>query len=259
MNKKLIGVTGSTGVLGSIIIDKLNIKKYNYSCFEGDIANLNSVFDWIDNYNFSAIIHLAAIVPTTEVRENLLRSFEVNAIGTKNLTDALISKNKNPWFFYSSTSHVYKSKSKPILESDQIDPISEYGLTKYSGEVLLKKSYKNICIGRIFSMYHETQKPPFLYPTIKKRLKSENLKNEFNLHGAESYRDFLNAENVADIIIKLMEVEAMGIYNVGSGKGVTIKDFVRGLSSDENIKIKNFGKKDYLVANIEKLNKKLNN
>lgn len=258
MNKKIIGITGSTGILGSIVVNKLKVKQCEFSCFNGDIANMDDVRDWVNSSNFNIIIHLAAIVPTIHVRDNLLRAFEVNAIGVRNLADALSIKNKKIWMFYASTSHVYKSKSEPISEKDQIEPISEYGLTKYAGEVLAKKIYKNICIGRIFSMYHETQKEPFLYPVIKKRLKSENLEKDFYLYGAESYRDFLNAEDVADIIIKLMDIEAIGTYNIGSGKGVMIKDFVKKLNHNDNLKVKHLGEKDYLVADISKLNKILN-
>jgi len=78
----------------------------------------------------------------------------------------------------------------------------------------------------------------------------------FKLYGAESIRDFLNAEDVIDIIIKLMEKKAKGIYNIGSGKGIKIRDFVQSLTSNK-LDIKEMGDSDYLVADISKLNKLL--
>ncbi|MBP8707392.1 MAG: SDR family oxidoreductase [Caldisericia bacterium] len=254
----LVGVTGANGVLGKIITKKLSALGYEYVPFSGDIRNINDVANWVDNNNFDSVIHLAAIVPPSEVKNDLIKAFEVNCIGTKNLVDALNAKSQKPWLFYASTCHVYKSSNKPLSEDDPIEPISEYGLTKYAGEVLIRKNYDNACIGRIFSIYHKTQKPPFLYPTMLQRLQNEDLTKEFELYGAESIRDFSNAEDVADIIIKLMERKVVGTYNIASGNGVKIRDFVQSLT-DIPLKIKDMGGQDTLVADVNKLNKLLNN
>lgn len=251
-----IGITGSTGILGSILLEELRSRGKDYSCFTGDITKINDIYEWIESENFEYIIHLAAIVPTYKVKENLLKAFNVNAIGTKNLAEVLSVTSKDTWLFYASTSHVYKSKENPISENDLIDPVSEYGLTKYAGEVMAKKMYSNLCIGRMFSIYHHTQETPFLYPSIEKRLEEEDLTKDFELYGAESYRDFLNAEKVVDIIIGLMNKKALGLYNIASGNGVKVKDFVSKMTP-KDIKIKHIGDKDYLVADISKLEKKL--
>jgi len=103
-------------------------------------------------------------------------------------------------------------------------------------------------------MYHKTQKPPFLYPNIKRRLETEDLSKEFELYGAESVRDFLNAEDVADIIISLMGEKTVGTFNIASGEGTKIRDFVQSLT-EKKLRIKDMGGKDSLVANIGKLKK----
>ncbi len=252
-----IGITGGRGVLGTILVKKMKSWNYEYDSFKGDISKIDDIREWVNSNNFDSIIHLAAIVPASVVKDSLVRAFEVNAVGTRNLAEVLKEKSKNIWLFYASTSHVYKSSDKPISEKGTIEPVSEYGLTKYSGELLARKIYENLCIGRIFSMYHKTQKPPFLYPNIIKRLKTEDLDKEFELYGGESYRDFLNAEEVADIILELMNKNACGIYNIASGNGIKVKDFVQSIT-DKKIKIKSLGEPDYLVANINKLEKLLN-
>ena len=176
-----VGITGADGVLGTILVEKIKGKGYEYNCFGGDIVNIKDIRKWVSANDFDSVVHLAAIVPPTEVRKDLIKAFEVNSIGTKNLVDVLSEKSSGIWLFYASTSHVYKSSKAPISENHTIEPISEYGLTKYAGEVLAKKGYKNLCIGRIFSMYHKTQKPPFLFPNIQKRLETEDLSKEFEL------------------------------------------------------------------------------
>jgi nucleoside-diphosphate-sugar epimerase len=253
-----IGITGASGVLGSILVKKLNEEGYEYSSFDGDIRKVSDIQKWVDSSSpLDVVIHLAAIVSTSQVRENLGEAFEVNSVGTKNLVDVLNDKSPKTWVFYSSTSHVYKSKDKAISEDDEIEPVSEYGLTKYAGEVLAQKNYENLCIGRIFSMYHDTQKPPFLYPNIKKRLTEEDLEEPFELYGAESIRDFLNAEDIADIIIEMAKKKPCGVFNIASGNGTKIRDFVQSMTK-KKLKIKALGNNDVLVANVDKLKRLLN-
>jgi len=165
-----IGITGASGTLGRILIKKFKALGIDYSCFNGDICSRTDIKNWISNNNLESLIHFAAMVPIKEVNENPKKAYEINVIGTENLLKEIKLMNKNPWLFYASTSHVYKSKNRPIRENDEIVPISEYGKTKYEAEKILTKEYQNLCIGRIFSFYHDTQKKPFLYPNIKYRL-----------------------------------------------------------------------------------------
>ena len=256
MNTRKIGITGATGVLGSILVKKLEKNNIEYNDFKGNIQKKEEVKDWINSNKFTAIIHLAAIVPTIEVKENPEKAYQVNVVGTRNLIETIKLKGQNPWIFYASTSHIYKSKNSPINENDEKNPISKYGKTKYEAEKIVAE-YKNSCIGRIFSFYHDTQKKSFLYPSTKERLIKEDLSKPFELYGAQSVRDFLNAEEVVDIIIKLMKKGINGIYNIASGKGIKIKDFVQNLT-DKKLIIEEKGNSDYLVADISKLNKVLN-
>ena len=53
-----IGITGSTGVLGSILTKKLRQKKYNISVFQSDICDFLKVRDWIKNHNFSLNVNM---------------------------------------------------------------------------------------------------------------------------------------------------------------------------------------------------------
>jgi len=53
-----------------------------------------------------------------------------------------------------------------------------------------------------------------------------------------------------------MQKRAKGIYNIASGKGIKIKDFVQNLTN-KKLNIKSVGGSDYLVADITKLKKVL--
>jgi hypothetical protein len=63
------------------------------------------------------------------------------------------------------------------------------------------------------------------------RFQSEDLSKPFKLFGANSTRDFLNAEAVCDRIIDLVKMNYVGIVNIASGKSTKIIDFVKSISS----------------------------
>jgi nucleoside-diphosphate-sugar epimerase len=252
-----IGITGATGVLGKILKEKLLALSYNVSSFTGDITNSALVDEWVSLNNLQAVFHLAAMVPVDMVNKNPLDAYAVNAGGTINLLNAIKTQAVKPWFFYASTCHVYKSKNQPITELDETEPINLYGQTKFTGEKICTayqlQTGAPVCIGRIFSFFHHSQKEPFLYPSIKNRVQQHNILNPFVLQGANNVRDFLNAEAIIDILIKLMEKNNTDTVNIGSGKAVTIKDFVQDLFPQLTNITYNEHTPSFLVADVKKL------
>jgi len=257
-NKTTIGITGATGVLGRILKEKLEALSYTVSTFNEDIRDSAAAHNWIESNDFRAVFHLAALVPVTVVEKNPLDAYAINVGGTINLLNSIKTLPNKPWFFYASTCHVYKSKQTPIAEVDEIEPINMYGQTKYQGEKVCMayqlQTAAGICIGRIFSFFHASQKEPFLYPSIKSRVAKHDLSTPFVLEGADNVRDFMNAENTVDIFIKLMEKNNTDIVNIGTGIPITIKDFVQNaFPSLTNITYKEHVP-NFLVADIKKLN-----
>ena len=63
-----IGITGSTGILGSNL--KKILKPENFLSFSGKIENYSDVYKWVKKNQFDSIIHLAAIVPTGDVNKD---------------------------------------------------------------------------------------------------------------------------------------------------------------------------------------------
>ena len=258
INKKTIGITGATGVLGRILKEKLEDLSYTANTFNEDIRDSAAVHNWIQANDFHAVFHLAALVPVTVVEKNPLDAYAINVGGTINLLNAIKTLPNKPWLFYASTCHVYKSKKTPIAEDDEIEPINTYGQTKYTGEKVCTayqlQTAAAICIGRIFSFFHASQKEPFLYPSIKSRVAKHAPLTPFVLEGADNVRDFMNAENTVEIFIKLMQKNNNDIVNIGTGIPVTIKDFVQNaFPSLTNITYKEHVP-NFLVADIQKLN-----
>jgi len=254
---KTILLTGSTGTLGCHFSEKLKAAGHTVIPFKGNILDPANIKEQVDAQSFDTVAHLAAMVPVKEVDAAPAHAYEVNVCGTIYLLKALIARNQSYQFFYASSSHIYKSKDTPISESDQLSPATLYGRTKLHAEQIAqdicKSSQIRFTTGRIFSFFDEKQKPPFFYPSIKARLAKEDLNKPFELFGADGSRDICSAREIAGKIVALIDCEAEGVYNIGTGTGTKIRDFVQRLSPVE-LKIVPAGKSNHLIANTTKFN-----
>ncbi|PDH19047.1 MAG: NAD-dependent dehydratase [Pelagibacterales bacterium MED-G41] len=252
-----IGLTGSTGSLGKVVLKNFRLKKIN--TFKNDITNRKKVFEWIQKNNFDVIIHLAAVVPIKTVNKNRTKAKNVNFYGTKNIVDACVKSNIS-WFFFSSTSHVYSSSKNKISENFSTKPISFYGNTKLQAEkyIIKKLNKKKIsyCIGRIFSTTNKDQKKGYLIPDLKKRISKS--KKKLVLKNLNHFRDFISMTNISKVIFYLLNKRYKGIINIASGNPIHLKDIALTI-------LKKHNKKNYefidnttatsLVGNISKLKK----
>ena len=249
------GITGHTGVLGSELIKKNNTIKFIK--FYGDITNKKHVNDWIIKSDINIVFHLAAIVPTEIVKKEPKKANKVNYLGTKILIDELIKSKKIKWFFFSSTSHVYKFSQKKLNEKSRLEPFSLYGLTKLKAEKYIQKKLKRakipFCIGRIFSFTHK-KKTLKKYNQRKIATPLVNKKIVF-FENTNHYRDFLSTGDVCKAINILFKKKAHGIYNIGSGKKISISYIIKLIFQKYKkiYKINKKNKSTMLVADISKI------
>ena len=250
-------ITGSNGVLGRKLKKILPYKFYE---FKKDIRNKNDVEEWILKKDFDIIIHLAALVAVDKVNKDYKKAYDVNVKGTLNLITSLIKKkNKPKWFFFASTSHVYKptKKYKKISEKVLPNPQSKYGKTKLIGENYLKNKLKKypikICIGRIFSFTDRMQKPPYLIPSIIKKIKSSS--SIVQLKNLNHFRDFLNTKDIVLAIDVLMKNKMAGTFNIGSSLMFDLRDIAEIFSKkyNKNITYKNSIESSFLISDNKKI------
>jgi nucleoside-diphosphate-sugar epimerase len=259
----ICAITGHSGLLGKRLLKeaKNNIK---FIKFKGNICNKKKISNWILNNNFDAFIHLAAIVPTKKVSRDYLRAKKVNFYGTKFVIDALKKKKNKIWFFYSSSSHVYASSKKFIKEDSKLKPPNSYGKLKLMAEKYIIKKLTNTkvtyCIGRIFSFTDIKQASSFFIPFVFYKLKREkNNKGNVLFKNINHVRDFISIYELSKIILFFLRYNIEGIYNIGSGKKVSLKYIIIKIAEffrmDKRVsfeKCYNY-KSTQLVANIKKI------
>ena len=248
-------ITGYNGVLGKTLVKTL---PYKFIKFKGDIRNKKLLKKWFKKNNFDIFIHLAAVVSIKDVKKNLKKAYDINFIGTKNIVDEILKYKNLKWFFFASTSHVYRYSNSKITENSKISPISNYGSTKSKAEKYIIKKLKKknkYCIGRIFSFTSKLQSKNFVVPAIMEKIKSK--KKEIMFSNLEHFRDFISVEDIVNAIFFLQKKNSEGIFNIGSGEKTLLSDIPKFFLKNHNKKILFFKnkKKTCLVSDNTKLKK----
>jgi UDP-glucose 4-epimerase/GDP-4-dehydro-6-deoxy-D-mannose reductase len=256
-------VTGAGGILGRRVVAALTrlIDSIEIVKFRGNLTHPDDVSHNLKHArHFDAVIHLAAMVSVPEVAANPSQAHAVNVAGTINLLNGLQEIGSKPYFLYASSAHIYKPDKGPISENAPKSPISLYGHTKWLGEQvaaqICEQSNQTFCAARIFSLWDEEQKPPYLFGAMKKRFSEEDLNKPFFVHSAGSLRDFSSASQIADIICKLLIQRISGPINVASGKATEIGEFVQSIAP-QPLNISTNSVKSNLIADISKLKEAL--
>jgi UDP-glucose 4-epimerase len=240
-------VTGGAGFIGSHLVDKLVAEGSEVvvldSLHSGKKSNLNESIDDItfikgDIRNHSLIkklvresnvvFHLAANASVPYSVKNPMYDFEVNVIGTFNLLKASINS-KLERFVYASSAAVYgEPEYTPIDEKHPLRPISPYGSTKLSGEILgfsFKKTYEiPFVAARIFNVYGPRQ-PRYVMFDFYRKLRENP--NELKVLGdGEQVRDFCYVSDAVKALLLIAE-RGDGVYNVAGGNPIPIKKLAR--------------------------------
>ena len=140
-------ITGCHGQLGYDLVrelDRRGERKYlALGREEMDITNRKQVFDQVKEYHPDVIIHCAAWTAVDQAEEKEDQVREVNVSGTRNLVDVSIEISAK--IIYISTDYVFDGTKEGLyLEDDGPNPKSVYGLTKYEGELEVKRNPKQI-------------------------------------------------------------------------------------------------------------------
>ncbi len=98
------------------------------------------------------VINTAAYHRVDECESNVMRSFEVNAFGAKNVADACREAGASVMFI--STDYVFDGeKGSPYAEDDTPRPLSVYGASKLAGEHLVRQANPSHFIVRSSSLF----------------------------------------------------------------------------------------------------------
>lgn len=295
-------VTGGAGYIGSHVVKELmntsnnvmvydNLQKGHRSAVkgvpfvEGDLNDKDLLDRTMKEYSINAVIHLAADSLVGESMENPSRYFRNNVCNGLNLLDCMV-KNNVKYIVFSSTAAVYgEPKNIPITENDETLPTNVYGETKLMFERILKRyddaygikyislRYFNAAGAHISGEIGEDHTPEtHLIPIIMQVALGQREKmyiygDDYETKDGTCIRDYIHVSDLADAHVLALEALEEGhnsdIYNLGNGKGFSVKEVIEmvekvvGENIPKEVTTRRPGDPAILIASSEKIIKKL--
>ena len=190
---------------------------------KGDIRDEAALDDALEG--MGAIIHLAAMVPKAASEDQARAAFAANLTGTIHLFDAFGRVGQANTV--ASTAEVYglPAGHEPISEDTEPCPLSWYGASKVAAEVycrvLERHDQMRIAILRFTVLYGTGDTNQRAIPNfVRSAVRGEAIR----IHGGEELRDYLHVDDAARAVTLAWEHRISGTYNVGSGKGISVRD-----------------------------------
>jgi UDP-glucose 4-epimerase len=296
MNKVL--VIGGAGYIGSHVAYELLNEGYSVRIYddfsnglhrrvdgkfrdvvEGDILDREKLIEAM--HGIDAVIHLAAKKAVGESVTNPLKYYENNVGGTLNILAAMSVK-KVKTLVFSSSAAVYSPNDKDAVEeSDATVPLSPYGETKLLSEQLITTvgeaekishislRYFNV-VGSAIPEFGDNSKDnlvPKVFSALKSGDRPEIYGESYPTPDGSCIRDYIHVQDLAKAHIAALKRCESGftsaIYNVGSGRGYSVKEMMAQISETLGRDINpqespaRVGDSPKLIASIEKIESEL--
>ena len=249
-------VTGTAGFIGSTLTEKLLKEGYEVigvDCFIDYYSRKlkeKNMESFIDNNNFTFIeknildIDLKGLLKDIDyifhqaaqagVRASWGEDFEIysdnNIMGTQKLLEAAKESNIKK-FVYASSSSVYgDTDNLPMKETNRLQPVSPYGVSKLAAENLCYLYYKNFNVPtvslRYFTVFGERQRPDMAFHIFIKAILEDKKLTIFG-DGKQS-RNFTHVDDIVKANILAAESDVKGeIFNIGGdGERVVLNDAI---------------------------------
>ena len=214
--------------------------------FECDLTDLGSIIRTLEVAQPDYIFHLASNANVKLSFTTPISVFNNNVNGTLNLLEALRILNQKPMIQFCGTSEVYgqvRPDEIPIKESQSIDPVNVYAISKLTQEKLVKsyfRSYDIPCvITRAFGYINPRRPDIFSSAFAKQIVDIENGKQDILYHGnLDSIRTLLDVRDIVEAYwIAAQKCEIGEAYNIGSIVPVRVGDFLEELKRQAKCKI----------------------
>ncbi len=234
-----------------------SVKFYN-----ADILDKQKLDEIFKKESINKVLHLASLKVVGDSIKNPWQYYNNNITGTLNLIDVM-EKNGVKNIVFSSSASIYgNSEVIPVTEDCQKATCTNpYAWTKFMSEQILTDIQKadsdwNVILLRYFNPVgaHEsgligedpknvpTNILPYITQVATKKLKEFSIYgNDYPTHDGTGIRDYIHVVDIAKANLKALkkldEKIGLGVYNVGSGKGISVLDILKSFERVNNIKI----------------------
>ena len=239
--------------------------------YQLDAKDRNAVASSIGSVD--GVIHFAALKSVGESIEKPMEYYTENLESLLSIIQVANEKTAKSFIFSSSATVYGDTKESCVTEKTPLGkPLNPYGHTKLLGEKILqlgKQEFKTILL-RYFNPVgaHESSKigelpngvPNNLVPYITqaaagKREKITVFGNDYDTKDGTCIRDFIHVVDLAEAHVAALNyaedmVEALDVFNVGTGKGNTVLELIETFEKVNNLNL-NYSIGDRRPGDIE--------
>jgi len=224
-------ITGASGLLGSALLREASrsgvtaVAGYNRHALQDGLQMDITKFDEVENAvqrvapNF--VIHAAAFTNVDMCETEPQRAWEVNALGTKHVTDACDEHGAK--VVYISTDYVFDGQNGPYSEEDPTHPINVYGESKLAGE-RFALSHPHNAVVRVCVLYGP-DKPNFVTWVINELRRNTPINVVSDQINTPTY-----VGSCALALLRLCELDLCGVYHVSGREQISRYAFAREIA-----------------------------
>jgi dTDP-4-dehydrorhamnose reductase len=224
-------VTGSTGLLGSVLLPHLRAHGFEAighgmtqkADIQADLCDINQARRVLQAVAPDAIVNLVCLsnVDTCESNPNL--AYRLNVLALENLVKA-VDERSGVRLIHVSSDQIYDGPGEH--KEDDITPRNVYAITKYAAELVALHANGLILRTNFFGKSHAEGRASF----------SDWLIQQF--HSGKSFVLFtdvffspLSVESLSKMIAMALLSDIRGVFNVGSHAGMSKRDFAYALAA----------------------------
>jgi len=238
-------VTGGEGFIGRNLVNKL--KQLNYNVISLDIKGSPDYLLDISKDDLSVIkedidiiYHLAAQPFGKGSELNPFLDLDYNITGTLKVCYLAQSKNVKK-IIYTSTVAVY-GNNELASEDSLLNPLSNYGVSKLTGEFYIKKFNIPYVILRLWNTYGPGQDLSNEYKGVVAAFANQISKGNYvKVTGSlDRVRDIIYVDDVVAALIHSLNIESSDVFNVSTKIPTTIQQLIETIIEVEGKNIQDF-------------------
>lgn len=224
-----IGVIGGRGMLGSAVLEACEKEGWEVESYFRPFLDIEHMSGWEMN-DCDYVVNCAAYTQVDKAEKEPTKAFSVNAVGAGYI--AKMCRERGMKLIQISTDYVFDGQGEIAYnESDQTNPLNTYGMSKFIGEVLVRKECPNACIVRTQALFGDYGSN--FVKAILKQLKDGKKELEVvdDQYTCPTYVRHLAAALVKIIKCSEERKDTSGLLNISASGGCSWYEFAKAIVS----------------------------
>jgi UDP-glucose 4-epimerase len=251
-------VIGGNGFVGSHVVDELLLHDHQVIIFDRSPDRFRQALPMVEHVRgelgnrgelertiaagVDVVVHLVSSTLPKNSNDDPIFDVQMNLVESIALMELCVKHKVKKLVFISSGGTVYGiPRHLPIREDHPTYPICSYGIVKLAIEkyLLLYHHLHGLpyCVLRLANPYGVRQDPRGTQGVVSVFLGKMMKEEEIQIWGdGATVRDFVNVKDIARLCRLAFESPAIGIFNAGSGAGVSVERLVDLIAEQFNLR-----------------------